>query len=170
MTHDKPLLNLIESGTLGLATIVFGIMAGFFWTYSFNVNLALLQVDGETYARVQSLLNVNVRHPMFFSFFFGGGLFSMMALVVNLRQWRTGSFWLIALATVIYIVGVILYTKQVNLPLNYYTESWQPTDLPEDWMETRSRWNDANAVRVVASFVPFTSCVIALMLRTTQRR
>ncbi len=37
-------------------------MAGFFWTYSDNVNLAMLQVDGATYATVQSLFNMNVRH------------------------------------------------------------------------------------------------------------
>ncbi len=42
-----------------------GIMAGFFYTYTFNVNLAMLEVDGSTYAVVQSLFNENVRHPMF---------------------------------------------------------------------------------------------------------
>jgi len=61
--------------------------------------------------------------------------------------------------------GVIVFTQQVNLPLNYYTESWQPFNLPVDWMETRDRWNDANAVRVVTSFLPFLFCVVALALR-----
>ncbi len=169
MTHHKPLLIFIENSTLGLATIVFGIMAGFFWTYTFNVNLAMSQVDGETYARVQSLFNVNVRHPIFFSFFFGGGFFSVAAVLANLKQWKTISFWFLVMAVLVYIIGVILYTKQVNLPLNYYTESWQPTNLPKDWMETRERWNEANVVRVTASFLPFTLCVIALVLRSCKQ-
>ena len=165
---DKHTLTLLENGTLAIATLVFGVMAGFFWTYTFNVNLAMLQVDGETYAKVQSLFNENVRHLMFFAFFFGGGLFSIIASLANLRQWRTVSFWLVALAGVIYIAGVIVFTQQVNLPLNYYTESWQPFNLPADWMETRDRWNDANAVRVVTSFLPFLLCVVALVLRANR--
>ncbi|MBU6954008.1 DUF1772 domain-containing protein [Hahella sp. HN01] len=167
--QNKHPFTLLENGTLGLATLVFGVMAGFFWTYTFNVNLAMMQVDGETYARVQSLFNQNVRHPMFFAFFFGGGLFSIIALAANLRQRKTLSFWLIMLAAATYIGGVIIFTKQVNLPLNYYTESWNPTSLPADWMETRNSWNDANAIRVATSFLPFLFCICALVMRTFQQ-
>ena len=62
--------TFLENSSLALATIVFGIMAGFFWTYSFNVNYAMLQVDGSTYVQVQSLFNQNVRHSMFFYLLF----------------------------------------------------------------------------------------------------
>jgi len=164
----KKALTLLENGTLGIATLVFGVMAGFFWTYTFNVNLAMLQVDGATYAKVQSLFNQNVRHLMFFTFFFGGGLFSVVALIANLRLWRTFSFWFIVLSAIIYITGIIVFTQQVNLPLNYYTESWQPLNLPADWVDVRKRWNDANAIRVVTSFLSFLFCVVALVLRANQ--
>ena len=53
---------------------IFGVMAGFFWTYSANVNLAMLTVDGATYATVQSAFNRHVRHALFFALFFGIGL------------------------------------------------------------------------------------------------
>ncbi|AZZ92878.1 DUF1772 domain-containing protein [Hahella sp. KA22] len=62
---------------------------------------------------------------------------------------------------VTYIGGVIIFTKQVNLPLNYYTESSVPTSLSDDWMETRNSWNDANAIRGVTSFLPFLFCVLS---------
>jgi len=65
---------IVEKTSIALAAAVLGLMAGFFWTYSYNVNLAMLQVDGATYATVQSLFNVNVRHAAFFMLFFGGGL------------------------------------------------------------------------------------------------
>ena len=165
---NKNTLTLLENGSLAIATLVFGVMAGFFRTYTFNVNLAMLQVDGQTYAKVQSLFNENVRHLMFFAFFFGGGLFSIIAVVINLKRWKTVSFWLIVLAAVVYIAGVIVFTQQVNLPLNDYTESWQPSNLPADWMDTRNSWNEANAVRVVTSFMPFLLCVMALVLRANQ--
>ena len=107
--------TLLENSSLALATIVFGIMAGFFWTYMFNVNYAMQQLDGSTYAQVQSLFNQNVRHLMFFIFFFGGGGFSIIAILLNIKQRRSISFWLLTSAAVVYIVGVIIYTKQVNL-------------------------------------------------------
>ena len=63
-----------------LAITVLGIMAGFFGTYSANVNLAMLQMDGATYATVQSALNRNVRHTLFFFFFFSPPLLCFLTL------------------------------------------------------------------------------------------
>lgn len=54
-----------------LTTAITGIMAGFFWAYSFNINLALSELNATSYVKVQALLNIHVRHPVFFSVFFG---------------------------------------------------------------------------------------------------
>jgi uncharacterized membrane protein len=156
---------MLENSARVLAVLVLGIMAGFFWTYSVNVAPALLQVNGETYAQVQSLLNVNVRHWMFFACFFGGGALTALALLVNYQHWQSPAFWLLALAGLIYIVGIIVFTKVVNLPLNYYTESWNPTALPSDWEQVRTSWNTANAWRVLSSGVAFVLGLIALTIR-----
>ncbi len=157
--------KLIENLSIVVAILAFGIMSGFFWTYTFNVNLAMLNVDGQTYAQMQSLFNENVRHSMFFIFFFGGGAFSLLALVINFRHIKHASFWLLAIAVLIYILGIIFFTAQVNLPLNEYTESWDPDSLPADWTTTRNSWNHANAIRVATSFTSFVLCVLALCIR-----
>lgn len=156
-----------KNGTILLAAFVTGIMAGFFYTFTFNVNLAMLEVDGATYATVQSLINENVRHTMFFIFFFGGGAVPFIALIANWRAYRTLPFWLLVAAGAIYIGGIIVFTAQVNLPLNYYTESWDPQALPADWMDVRAAWNQANALRVVASFTAFFLYLIALLVRAS---
>lgn len=159
--------EFVELGTIAIAVVVLGIMAGFFWTYTFNVNLAMQQVDAETYAIVQSLFNQNVRHPMFFVFFFGGGFFPVIALLSNLRHRKKLLFWLLVLTAVVYILGVIVFTQRVNLPLNDYTESWQPASVPNDWMDIRDQWNAANALRVGTSFLAFILSVLALVLRAS---
>lgn len=159
-------MRYLESGTLALAALVTGIMAGFFYTYTFNVNLAMMEVNGEMYATVQSLFNVNVRHAMFFVFFFGGGVVPVIALLANWRHYRTVPFWLIAIAGGIYIVGIIMFTANVNLPLNAYTESWNPQNLPADWQATRTAWNNANAIRVGTSGVAFVLYLVALVVRS----
>ncbi len=159
--------TLVKNSSIALASLAFGIMAGFFWTYTFNVNLAMLQVDGPTYAVVQSLFNENVRHAMFFSFFIGSAVLAILALAINIQHWKTAPFIMLALATIIYIAGIIIFTAQVNLPLNYYTESWNPKNLPADWSNIRTQWNNANATRVITSASSFVLSLAALVTRAS---
>ncbi|WP_244502960.1 DUF1772 domain-containing protein [Marinomonas gallaica] len=130
-----------------ISILMFGMMAGFFATYSFNVNYAMLQVDGATYATVQSLFNINVRHLGFFLCFFGAAvapLITSLLLFINAER-RKALIW--AVLSLLYILGIIVFTKFINLPLNYYTESWDPKHLPNDWQEIRDNWNQANLYR-----------------------
>ncbi len=145
------------------SVLVLGVMSGFFWTYSFNVNYALNNLDADAYAQVQSLLNVNVRHGVFFFFFFGGGLFPALAGLISWTQKKVRrSCWLL-LACVVYLLGVVLLTKQVNLPLNADTESWILGSVPEHWIATRDAWNQANLWRVMASAAAFLCGLLALV-------
>ena len=65
-----------------LAVLLLGLMAGFFATYSANVNLATLELDGPTYAQVQSAFNRNVRHAGFFVCFFGPVPLGLLSLAL----------------------------------------------------------------------------------------
>lgn len=163
----KHTYTLFENSAVAIAALVFGIMAGFFWTYTFNVNWAMLETDGPTYAIVQSLFNQNVRHAMFFAFFFGGGAFSALALLINWKHWKSASFWMLAVACLVYIFGIIIFTRQVNLPLNYITEAWDPQNLPPDWTSIRDQWNRANAIRVATSGLSFTLSLGTLLIRAS---
>ncbi|WP_164546887.1 MULTISPECIES: DUF1772 domain-containing protein [unclassified Variovorax] len=151
-----------------LAIFWLGVMAGFFWTYSANVNFATLEMDGATYARVQSGLNRNVRHAMFFGFFFGPPLLCALALATAWASRRAGWWRCLLLAGVLYGLGIVVFTAQVNLPLNAYTESWNPLALPPDWAQTRERWNAANLWRAVASALAFGLALAALCARAVQ--
>ncbi|WP_197477699.1 MULTISPECIES: DUF1772 domain-containing protein [unclassified Marinomonas] len=63
----------------------------------------------------------------------------------------------------LYLTGIILFTKFVNLPLNYYTESWTSSTLPSDWRNTRDAWNQANLFRSLLSFILFVSALFLLI-------
>jgi anti-sigma-K factor RskA len=67
-------------------------------------------------------------------------------------------------------LGIVVFTAQVNLPLNAYTESWNPQALPADWARTRERWNAANLWRSVASAIAFVLAVAALAARPGGQR
>jgi uncharacterized membrane protein len=147
-----------------LAVFGLGIMAGFFGTYAGNVNLATRELDGPTYALVQSAFNRHVRHPLFFSFFFGPPLLCLIALLDGWRE-RPGWWWLIGFVGLAYLLGIVLFTREVNLPLNRLTESWTPATLPPDWASTRDAWNRANAWRAYCCTALFVIGLAALCWR-----
>jgi len=160
----------LENGALALACAIFGVMAGFFWAYSVNVSPALAQVSGETWALVQSLLNHHIRRFTFGAFFFGGALVSVLAVLLNLRHRRDAAFWLLAVAVLVYVGGVIVVTRQVSVPLNDYIDSWDPANLPVDWAEVRADWIRANGVRLASSLASFALCLAALVRRASRER
>ncbi|MFM2347416.1 MAG: hypothetical protein RL654_2169 [Pseudomonadota bacterium] len=153
----------------GLLVLLLGLMAGFFGTYTINVAPAMLTLDGATYAQVQSELNRNVRHATFFAGFFGPVPAGMLALLGSARQ-RPGWWWLLALVTLAYGLGIVLFTRQVNLPLNHLTESWTPATLPPDWAQVRDAWNRANAWRSALSLVLFAAGLASLAWRLSGAR
>lgn len=148
-----------------LAVLWLGLMAGFFGTYSANVNLAMLQMDGATYATVQSAFNRNVRHALFFALFFGPPLWCALALAPAWRHHRSLWWRLLAVAGVAYLLGIIFFTQQVNLPLNHATEAWNPQALPADWARVRDQWNAANLWRALVSLALFGTALTSLVVR-----
>jgi uncharacterized membrane protein len=148
-----------------LTVLLLGLMAGFFATYSANVNLATLELDGPTYALVQSAFNRNVRHAGFFTCFFGPVPLGLLALAAAWAD-REETWWrLLALTVLAYGLGIVLFTRQVNLPLNHLTESWTAATVPPDWADVRAAWNRANLWRSGLSFALFVAGLLALVLR-----
>ena len=152
-----------------LTVLWLGLMAGFFGTYSANVNMALLQMDGATYATVQSALNRNVRHALFFTLFFGPPVWCALALLAAWREHRAGWWRGLALVGAAYVLGIVFFTQQVNLPLNHTTESWNPQALPADWAGVRDRWNATNLWRAGLSLAAFAAALGTLVWRSATR-
>jgi uncharacterized membrane protein len=149
---------------LVLAVFSLGIMAGFFGTYTGNVNLATRELDGPTYALVQSAFNRSVRHGTFFAFFFGPAVLCALALTDAWRE-RPGWWWLVCFIGVGWVMGIVVFTHEVNLPLNRITESWTAATLPADWASTRDAWNTANAWRAGWSALLFAMGLAAMSWR-----
>lgn len=151
-----------------LTVLLFGLMAGFFATYSFNVNYAMLAVDGQTYATVQSLFNENVRHVGFFACFFGAGILPMITAWLYVQNnKKVALLWFVL--GLCYVFGIIFFTRFINLPLNYYTESWNPVALPNDWQEVREQWNSANMFRTWVTISLFSASLLLIVAMPDRR-
>jgi uncharacterized membrane protein len=160
-----PFPNRLSWATQVLTVFTLGLMAGFFGTYSANVNLATLELDGPTYALVQSAFNRNVRHALFFCVFFGPLPLGLLTLGCAWGSRRCAWWRAHAVILVAYALGVVLFTRAVNLPLNHLTESWTPATLPEDWQAVREAWNRANNWRALLCTALFGLGLLSLARR-----
>lgn len=77
---------------------------------------------------------------------------------------------MLAVVLVAYALGIILFTQQVNLPLNATTKAWNPQLLPADWAQVRARWNATNLWRALLCLAAFVAALVTLVWRLAAPR
>ena len=158
--------------TLAGATFTTGLIAGVFYAYAVSVNLGLAAQPDASYVATMNAINERIQNPLFFLSFFGAVLFLLAALAVHLPKPRSSRFWLIALASALYVGGGFLLTVIVNVPLN--EELARVADASAGEL-ARARagyegpWNFWNGVRAVLSSLAFVILVGACLLREYRR-
>jgi len=163
------LLSAIRALTLAVATLTTGLVAGVFYAYSVSVDPGLAAQPDASYIATMQAINERIQNPLFFATFFGAVLFLLAALVVHLPRPRSGRFWLIALACVLYIGGGFLLTAFVNVPMNNQLSSVDPDAPARVLSQARSAyegpWDFWNGMRAVFSTLSFVTLIWACLLR-----
>ena len=165
--------SAVRALTLAGATLTTGLVAGVFYAYAVSVNLGLAAQPDASYVAVMQAINERIQNPLFFLSFFGAVLFLMAALVVYSPRPRSGRFWLIALACVLYVGGGFLLTVFVNVPLNEELARVAADASAGELARARAGyedpWNFWNGVRAVFSSLAFLALVCACLLREDRR-
>ena len=161
--------------TLVCATLTTGLVAGVYYAYTVSVNLGLAAQPDASYVATMQAINERIENPLFFASFFGAALFPLAALAAHYsRRPRSGRFWLIALACVLYIGGSFLLTAFVNVPMNEelarVASDVSTGELSRARAAYEEPWNFWNGVRTVFSFLAFLVLVGACLLREDRGR
>ena len=161
--------------TLACATLTTGLVAGVYYAYTVSVNLGLAAQPDASYVATMQAINERIENPLFFASFFGAALFPLAALAAHYsRRPRSGRFWLIALACVLYIGGSFLLTAFVNVPMNEelarVASDVSTGELSRARAAYEDPWNFWNGVRTVFSFLAFLVLVGACLLREDRGR
>ncbi|MEP6298552.1 MAG: DUF1772 domain-containing protein [Ilumatobacter sp.] len=133
-----------------VATVLTGLFAGFFLTYSASVVLGLAQVDDLTYVRSFQAINATIRNATFAVFFFGCVPSILWALVANRAGGRT-NITLLAFALTA-CAAVVVITFAGSVPLNDDLATYVDLDAASAAAERgdfESTWNRLNLVRSV---------------------
>lgn len=132
------------------ATVLTGLFAGFFLTYSASVVLGLGQVDDITYVRSFQAINATIRNATFAIFFFGCVPSIAWSLVTNRRRGRTTTTLLsFALAA---CASVVLITFAGSVPLNNELATYVELDAvtaATARADFESTWNQLNLARSI---------------------
>jgi uncharacterized membrane protein len=161
--------SIVRALTLACATLTTGLVAGVFYAYAVSVNLGLAAQPDASYVATMNAINERIENPLFFASFFGAAVFPLVALGAHYsRRPRSGQFWLIALACVLYIGGSFFLTSFVNVPMNNQLAAVDLDAPARILAEARDAYEDPwdfwNGVRTVFSTLAFIALIGACLL------
>jgi uncharacterized membrane protein len=145
-----------------LATCLIGLMAGFFFAFAVDVAPAMSGFDAQAYVTTQQAINRAVRNIPFALAYFGSAVtpFIAAAALYVIGRRRDAGVWL-GIA-VVYLAGVFLITREINVPINNALALWNPLSPPPEWQQARDDWNLANLARCIVACASFVGAVLTL--------
>jgi uncharacterized membrane protein len=143
-------MNLTKILTLA-ALVGTALMGGLFFAFGTAVMSALQRMPAGQGATAMNLINVRIQNPLFLLIFMGTALVCVALGIVALVKDSPGKWWLVAGAA-LYLIGVIVLSFAVNIPLNDQLAAIDPNSTAgaAEWTKYLANWNPANNVRALA--------------------
>lgn len=154
--------NLILVGT----TVCAALMAGLFFSYSVSVVPGLKNLPDSEYLAAMQSINREIQNWLFFIIFLGTLILLPVCTWLNFYKPITNRFWLLLVATIIYIVGAFGITALGNIPLNNSLEKFNLATASKEAIFAQrnlfeNRWNFFNTIRTIASAISLIFAIIA---------
>lgn len=147
-----------------LAALGAGLTAGLLFAFSAFVMDALARLPPEQGIAAMQSINVAVLNPLFFTVFFGTAVLCVVLAVAAFFRWgEAGAIYLVA-GSLLYLVGTIVVTIGLNVPLNNALAAVAPNSAEGAGLWTRYivSWTAWNHVRTVAALTALASFIMAL--------
>lgn len=156
----------IFQAALILSTFLCSLVAGFLFAYAIVIMPGIKNLNDREFIRAFQVTDriIQNNQPIFILVWVGSAIAVIISAVFGVGQLQGVDFFLLALATLLYILGVQLSTIAIHLPLNNKLQTldvdvMNETDLKVARNEFEPRWNTANIVRTAIS-----GCVSALLI------
>jgi uncharacterized membrane protein len=133
------------------ATLLSGLSAGLFTTFSYAVMPGLRRTSDATFVESMRAINVAILNPVF-GLIFGGAF--VVAVAGLVAAWSDSARpWILA-GVVLYVVGAFVVTFAINVPMNDTLEAAKgsPAALRSAFEHKWVIWNGVRAVLTTAGF------------------
>ena len=143
-----------------VAAVGCGSIAGVLLAFSISVMPALSSRSAPDAITTMQRINVAIVSPMFLTLFLGAAVAASTAAVGALIS-ASGSPVLIVAGALLYVIGCVLVTVAINVPLNDALAAVDPSnqadaDVWSNYLVRWTRWNHARTGAAFAAFVLFT--------------
>ena len=159
MTED-----LITAGTVA-AAVGSALVAGLLFAFSTGVMPALRQRPASEGIGAMQAINSTIVNPLF-GLAFGGTTLLCLALAVT-APFTTDEHhaWLRGIGSALYVIGVVVETMVVNVPMNDALDEVDPStdEGASYWRTYLRRWTAWNHVRALAGTAAATLLVLSLL-------
>ncbi|MCZ4275481.1 anthrone oxygenase family protein [Rhodococcoides yunnanense] len=141
-----------------VAAVGCGSIAGVLLAFSISVMPALSSRSAPDAITTMQRINVAIVSPMFLTLFLGAAVAASTAAVGALIS-ASGSPVLIVAGALLYVIGCVLVTVAINVPLNDALAAVDPSSRAgaDVWSNYLVRWTRWNHVRTGAAFA---ACVL----------
>jgi uncharacterized membrane protein len=148
--------RLSPAAAAGVLAVLFGgAIFGFFYAWVCSTVWGLDAADPRVAIAAMQAMNDSVRNAVFFPAFFLTPVVMSAAGWLARREHRHLSAILMLAAAAVYLVGGLLLTMLVNVPMNEdlaaVTASPTLSDAERIWNDYSGRWQMFNQIRTVAS-------------------
>ncbi|AYN04635.1 DUF1772 domain-containing protein [Flavobacterium sp. 140616W15] len=167
----EPFIVDAKTIVLLLTTLLTGLLAGIFFTWSNAITPGIGRLDDINYLSAFQNMNRTIVNPLFLIIFMGPVFLSFVTAYLY-KSNHSNILWLLLLATILYFVGVFLVTIIGNIPLNNLLDKTDLTNISLE--EARSlrdkfelKWNNLHLVRTITSTLSFLLLIIACLFRNS---
>lgn len=149
-----------------ITTIVTGLMAGLFYSWSISVTRGLALLPDREYLAAFQQLNRAILNPLFLFAFMGLAILLPVTTGLHYHRPPSAAFGLLIAASALYLIGVLGITMFGNVPMNESLDAFNidtatPAQLAAKRAAFEDRWNFLNDIRTVCCLGSFILTVIA---------
>ena len=157
MSNFKTIVRITQFCAIMLAALVMGV----FWGTWFALGRGSNTLPPDVYVAIGHHIINNLSAPM--RVLMPLAILANILLVVLLAKWRNKlGFWLAVLG-LIFMVGALVVTLGVEVPLDNKLKAVTATSLPSNWMALRDRWETHHLIRTMLSIASL-GCLVASSL------
>lgn len=160
-------MNLTRTLTIA-ALVGSGLIAGVCFTFSTAIMGSLQRMPAGQGATAMNLINVRIQNPLFLLIFLVTALICVALPILAFVQDSPGKWWLL-IGSALYVVGVIIVSIAVNIPLNEHLATIDPNSAAgaAEWRDYLAKWNPANNIRFLTGTLAVVSFALALHTNRT---
>jgi uncharacterized membrane protein len=144
-----------------IAVLLTGGMAGLFLAFSVSVMPGLDAARASSAIAVMQQINQKIINPVFLVHFMGAPLAGAAAGVLLLVAGQRQAALLFLVAAVVYLLGSIVPTAVVNVPMNNALDAVR---IPDDAAEAARIWNDHSARWTAWNTLRAVACSVSLLV------